>query len=65
MHPSDVKAEMEKKRITQRQIADELGVCQQAVSLVLHGRTSSMRIARRIAKAVGKSPAEIWPGKYR
>ena len=45
-------------------ISRNLDVSRQAVASVIKGRKTSARIARAIVEHVGKTHAELWPGKY-
>ena len=64
MHPVDIRAALIKAGTSQAGIAEQLSVSHNAVSLVVHGRTKSSRIARAIAKATGISIHVLWPGRY-
>ena len=54
---------MAQKKITLTSIANALGVAVPTVSDVLHGKTTSRRIAQAIADAIGKPLEEVFP-KY-
>lgn len=47
--------------LTQAQIAAQSGVEPNTVSAVIHGRSRSARIERRIAAATGLPLAVLWP----
>lgn len=64
LHPADIKAAIEKAGLTQASIAKELGVTPMAVWQVIHGRSHSRNIERRIANAIGRTPGSIWPQFY-
>lgn len=64
MHPANIKAALEIYGTSQTEIANELGVSDSAVNLVITGRSTSRRIANAIATKIGKSIDEIWPGRY-
>jgi lambda repressor-like predicted transcriptional regulator len=64
MHPEDVKAAIRKNGSSQAAIARGLGVTPTTVNLVLYGKSTSQRVAKRIAAVSGYAPADIWPGKY-
>jgi lambda repressor-like predicted transcriptional regulator len=64
MHRADIRAALIKAGKNQTVIADELGVSDNAVSLVISGRATSRRIANAIAKATGISIYRLWPGRY-
>lgn len=63
MRPSEIKAELIRKEITQVSIAENLNVSQPAVAYVISGRLSSRRIRQAIADIIGKPVDEIWPNK--
>jgi lambda repressor-like predicted transcriptional regulator len=64
MHPADIKAEIEKSGISQADLSRDLEVSKTVVNEVIYGRTTSRRIAEHIAKKIGKSLDDIWPGRY-
>lgn len=64
MHPADIKAEIEKVGATQADLSRDLEVSKTVVNEVIYGRTTSRRIAEHIAKKIGKTLDDIWPGKY-
>jgi len=64
MHPADIRAALNKSGKSQTQLAEELGVSDNAISLVIHGRSKSFRIARAISKITGLSVHILWPGRY-
>lgn len=47
-HPEDLKSTLRKSGITMAGLASELGCTRQAVWSVIHGRSTSLRIERRI-----------------
>jgi lambda repressor-like predicted transcriptional regulator len=64
MHPAHVIATLKECRTSAAQVARELRVTGSAVHLVIHGRTKSCRIARRICEITGLDPDALWPGRY-
>lgn len=64
MHPEQIKAEIRMKGTTPSAIADALELSRMAVSNVIHGRTTSRRIANAISAAVHLPLAKLWPGRY-
>lgn len=64
IHPADIKALIEKAGSSQAKIAHDLGCTGQHVNNVIQGRNSSKRIAEGIAKTVGLSLEDLWPGRY-
>ncbi len=65
MHPEDIKAGLRKRGVTCADIARDLGITRNAVSLVVHNHATSRPVAERIAAILGRSPDAIWPGRYR
>lgn len=63
-HPADIKAAIEKAGSSQADIAREFKVSRPTVNKVVYGQASSLRIAAHIAKLIGKSLEELWPGRY-
>jgi lambda repressor-like predicted transcriptional regulator len=61
MHAEEIKATIRMEGITPAMIAQELGVTQQTVSGVIHGKGKSQRIQKRISEVTGKSIEELWP----
>jgi lambda repressor-like predicted transcriptional regulator len=70
MHPFDISAALKKAGSSQakvaRSFADEGGkpVTHAAVYMVISGRGSSARIARRISEVTRIPVSKLWPGKY-
>lgn len=64
MHPADINAALLKKGTNQTIISESLGISHVAVSHVIHGRSTSQRIAEAVSKATGISVAKLWPGRY-
>lgn len=64
MHPENIKAELKKKGLTQKSIADHFDVTPTTVHHVIHGGCRSDRIAKFIAEQIGKDRSDIWPGRY-
>lgn len=65
MHYADIIAALHKAKHPPSKVADELGVNRSAVSMVIHGKSSSYNIASFIS-AVTKIPLNtLWPdGRY-
>lgn len=61
MHAEEIKATIRMKGITPAVIAQELGVTQQTVSGVIHGKGKSRRIQKRISEVTGISIETLWP----
>jgi lambda repressor-like predicted transcriptional regulator len=64
MHPSEIKAALERAGVTQVGLAKRLRVKQPTVSCVIRGKATSRRIAQAISRATGKPLSVLWPGKY-
>lgn len=64
MHAADIKAGLQKAGVKMREIAQELEISETTVSQVIYGRSSSYRVAKRIASHLNKSVNDIWPGRY-
>lgn len=64
MHPEQIKAEIRMQGTTPAAIADSLGLSRMTVSNVIHGRTTSTRVATVIAKLIKKPVATLWPVQY-
>ncbi len=59
--PSDIRAELVRRRITITSIAKELHVGHQAICAVIIGRCRTPYIRQRIADAIGVEVTTIWP----
>jgi lambda repressor-like predicted transcriptional regulator len=64
MHPIDIQAALKKRGITQRSIADEIGVTEAVIGFVIFDKSRSRRIAEAIAEKLEMSVDDIWPGSY-
>ncbi|MBZ0253105.1 MAG: helix-turn-helix domain-containing protein [Candidatus Methylomirabilis sp.] len=64
MHPEDIKAGLRKSGTTPAALARTLKVDRSLVSRVIFGRSKSGRVARAIARKLGKKPSELWPQVY-
>lgn len=63
MSPQQIKAGLILKGITQRQIAQRLGVSDAAVSQVIYGVEKNRRIREAIAEALEQPVEQVWPSK--
>lgn len=63
-HPADIKAELNKRGVSQTSLAETAGVTVATVNHVIRGRGRSARIAKVIAEAAGTTVDAIWPGQY-
>jgi lambda repressor-like predicted transcriptional regulator len=64
MHPEDIKGALRKAGTSAAKVALDLKVSKTTMSEVIHGKTTSRRIARAIAKALGATLDDLWPGRY-
>jgi lambda repressor-like predicted transcriptional regulator len=64
LHPADIQAAIRKAGQTQAEIARALDVQEAAVSLVVHGRSKSRRVAQEISRVTGIPLTRLWPGAY-
>lgn len=64
MHPADIQAALKKKGVTQKQIAQELGVSEMPVSKEVNGIHTSERIRRAIAETIGMDPKMVFAEYY-
>lgn len=64
MHPADIKARLERAGYHQSDVARLCGVSPATIGEVIHGRTRSREIERRLAILLGREPKEIWPTWY-
>ena len=55
---------MADKKVSVKMIAEKTGTSSQAVSLVIHGKSTSRRVSQAVADAIGKPLEEVFP-KYR
>lgn len=64
MDPVEIKVAMLRAGVTQKQLAEKLGVRRQTVHLVIENRAVSHRIRSAIASAIGIDLKRIWPSTY-
>lgn len=64
MHFELIKAELRIAGFSLVDVAKDLNVSHTTLRLVMHGAGTSRRVATRIGEIIGRSPNEIWPGKY-
>lgn len=65
MTPLQIKIALLEAGIEQKEIAKRIGVTPPAVSQVIHGISSSIKIRRAVAEALGKSIDDLWPNGTR
>jgi Ner family transcriptional regulator len=61
-HPADIKAELEKRNLTLRQLSTQSGYSQDSLKSVL--RTPCRPYQQIVADALGVPPEVIWPSRY-
>ena len=64
MHPEQIKAEIRMRGTTPAAMADELCLSRMTVSNVIHGRSTSRRVADAIASLIEQPINRVWPGQY-
>ena len=64
MTPLEIQFELKKRNITQRAIAEELGVTDNHVSSVIRKLRTSERVMRAIAGKIGRHHWEVFPEHY-
>lgn len=64
MHPADIQAALKKKGIRQKEIAQDLGVSEMAVSVVVRKVAVSDRTMREVAKRIGRDPHVVFHEYY-
>ena len=62
MHPSDIKAELEKKGTNFSRLSREHGMKSRSLGNVL--RTKWPKAEMIVASVIGKKQEEIWPSRY-
>ena len=64
MIPAKIQFELKIRGITQKQIADELGIHPISVSREVNKIAGSERVRRAVARAIDRDPIEIFPEFY-
>jgi len=64
MHPADIQAALKKKGIRQKEIAQDLGVSEMAISLVVRKIMVSDRTMHAVADRIGRDPHVIFHEYY-
>lgn len=64
MHYADIIAALKKADSSVSQIAGDMGVSLPTVSMVIHGKVTSRRVAHRISHVTGIPMTRLWPGRY-
>lgn len=61
MHPAQIHCLLRMQDTTQADVARQCGVQRTSVYDVIHGRSRSQQIERRISIITGRPLAELWP----
>jgi lambda repressor-like predicted transcriptional regulator len=64
MKPEDIQCALKKKRVTQKDIAINLGVSPMSVSTIINKHRTSDRIMRAVATAIGREHWQVFPEYY-
>lgn len=64
MTPISIHAALKEAGYTMSDVARRHGVTPSTVRKVIHGEGKSREIAKTVATLIGKTPNEVWPGKY-
>jgi Ner family transcriptional regulator len=64
-HAEDIKAALRKRFGGLCALSESWGLHHTAISNTLRRPFNSMRVERRIAAALGRSPHELWPDRWR
>jgi transcriptional regulator with XRE-family HTH domain len=64
MTSTAIKEELIARGIQNKDLAAELGISKTAISLVIHGKSTSDRVQRAIAAKIGKDPEFVFPDYY-
>jgi len=64
MAPTKIQDRLKKLNITQRSIAEELGVSEMTVSKVIHRIIVSDRIMKTVAAKIGEDHRKVFPEYY-
>ncbi|BBO74693.1 hypothetical protein DSCW_21100 [Desulfosarcina widdelii] len=65
MTPDDIQYILRRKGITQKELADRFGVNEMSVSRAISGKMTSEPLTKKIAKVLGISHRDAFPGYYR
>jgi len=64
MTPLEIQFELKKRKIKQKEIAREIGVCEMAVSKTVNRQMISDRIMRTVAEAIDMDRRAVFPEYY-
>jgi lambda repressor-like predicted transcriptional regulator len=65
MEPKRIRIELFERDIQLTQIAKQLGVSSQAVTLIIHRRSVSKRIMQAVADAIEMDKADVFPEYFK
>lgn len=64
IHPEDIIAELKKRDLSMKKVAEQLNCSANSVRLVIHNKQQSKRIAVHVARLIGMETEKLWPGQY-
>ena len=64
MSPLEIQFELKIRRITQKEIAEGLGVSEMGISKVVNKSMTSDRIMKAVSKAIGRDHREVFSEYY-
>jgi lambda repressor-like predicted transcriptional regulator len=64
MHPADIQARLKKRGLTQKQVAEKIGVCEMVVSKVINGLIVSDRVMRAVSAEIGMDHRQVFAWYY-
>lgn len=64
MHPEDIKMNLRLMGTTQSHIAAQVGVSRMLVSLVINRKSTSDKVMRAVADAIGRDHRAVFPDYY-
>jgi len=64
MDPLEIQYELKKRKKTQKQLAEELGVSEMTVSAVINKQRVSNRVMRAVSAAIDRDHIDVFPEYY-
>ena len=64
MNPIKIREELKKHKLTQKEIARQIGVSEMSVSKVINGQMVSDRVMRAVARAINWDHRAVFPEYY-
>jgi lambda repressor-like predicted transcriptional regulator len=64
MSPAKIQYHLKVNKLTQKDLAKQLGVCEMTVSTVINRRCVSDRVMRAVAEAIGQDVRKVFPEYY-